>query len=496
MFAKYEIIYIIIFIIYVIIVFLLLSKKQISPKTIRSTHTNLSNICSTGTVYDENKNGCKIDDESLFDQMFKQKYIKLNKFKNNLELDLNNYDKESITNKWFDVWYKNNGFSCEKVLEKSSGCKLDCKNNSLHCSNWRGNTYKDNFSNGDRIGCSNNKCVCKNGYCAINGICVSPFKIDKNKNYNSICCPSCIDIDAENGGCAGKYICDTKSSCPLESIVEYPGIVFKLKQGKTMPSIKTNSTRGHHIIFDDNTFELDTEKINNNLNEYECAVGCVDKGITDIECSKKCLPKMWTWLPLFENDSGGLPGAFRGFFQLDMPVEEMDIDVSNYKPFYCPPGTCSVDRPIESIKNCKNCRDCEIIQDSNSPNELNTVNSCGSCKDCEITLLDNTGVTNATIECNSSTIKGCENCKKLSMSGVNFFNTRPFMCDTCNKIKNACKLYTLNPYTYKNGEEIRSSDAVIYNIGQELSSVNRRTKKKDFLFNTSGIFTDYLCEYN
>jgi len=427
--------------------------------------------------------------------------------------------------KWFITWVDNGAYSCKKTIRNGicnipdSDCNAACS--CMDCAGWRGGNSTDCTGRGiggGRVMCNHtnsstpNMCQCTDGHCAVNGLCVSPYVLSNTDGKN--CCPGCAYVPPNKiGGCAGSVDCDPSSQCK-ESIVELPGVRFipdlndprvvlvntKCESGDSDdPSCfhpdHPNATRRQAFIKIktdiNNPFDSLCPRDYNTAsgeNEYECALKCGNTGgmfdgdqTTDsqVECSKRCLPKIWRWYPVFEEMPNSDLRYTGGYYQSDelMRYLPSDIDLR-----VCPSGTCEtkLNQPIDftQFNNCTECNQCgyEYSKYMNNNGFQDIKYECGSCKQCLLDQVTENGE-NYQVTCKNMT--NCNTCKNeardLVFKGVNFNE-----CDTCletdpNDPKSGCKVYTLDPYENIDGGVEYHKDSISYNHGGDPYDVDNGT---------------------
>jgi hypothetical protein len=257
----------------------------------------------------------------------------------------------------------------------------------------------NNKDNVHRVSCEQsddliNRCVCAYPYTPVNGICVIPYKFDPSIDYRP-CCPSCVYEES----CVGEEQC--KGVCE-EQIVEYPGIRYSCDNIDTGRNITQTEFDNHCKI--DNDYR--------GKNEYQCAYECKESGI---ECSKRCLPKLWKWDKLVVDET------VVGYTQSHNIIQ---FEHDTVKAEYCPPDdeSCQIKWEPEGndkIKNCEECTDC-FWKLNNITDEYEY--SCNKCKNC---YMNNSF---GKIKCNNST--DCHGCTELFDFTKSRRNT--ITCNFCN----------------------------------------------------------------
>lgn len=568
----------------------------------------LKSLCGLGTKPKGQR--CVPDNEVITDILIDQKFI--NTVDGNIVFtpDYNPSIELPAIPDWFNHWKDKGTYSCQKVISwgecniPGNNCESPCRCGD--CAGWRGGnlTDCDNKTIGKgRVWCNlepgepytfngePDKCECAYGYCAINGLCVSPYLMNGTKN-NKRCCPECaFKSPDKQGGCAGGVICDPNIQCE-EAIVEVPGKQYKFDMNnqtiKDHVKIVTelcpsSSTIGdcYHPQNDDARRQQPYVKVSptdsNNLqslignpvntahgqNEYDCALKCGDiqddtefsgtinsvtglsnrlitvqtnttfsfneiqngdyviisgvegnknangrflvdnvqpstKGSfrlvdsssngnyisggtfvrekrqltvgSQVECSKRCLPKLWRWYPIFDNSEGSL-NYTGGYYQSDELMRYLSSEVSLK---ICPPETCPTEQNIPEFSTFNNCTECEgcKYEYADFPNGNGFYDSkytCERCNQCLITQPDGLNDTNQIVCKNMTNCDTCINAiQSTVIQGVNYNE-----CDTCtdkteDDPKSGCKVYTLDPYiTNTEGVAKFRPEATTYNHGAD-----------------------------
>jgi hypothetical protein len=313
---------------------------------------------------------------------------------------------------------------------------------------------------------------CKQGYCYVNGICVNPYEV--TLPIDNTCCPPCIYTPVSEGGCAGKFACDSSNPCKKERKVEYPGTQITSFDGDgrcenklaTSPQCTAQSTdecwsadnpdqskRQPYKYYMDAGFENICKEVTlcdsfNGKNEFDCALSCLDKGLSQKDCSKRCLPKLWRWYPVFAK-VGGQPKTFRGFMQSD----ELMQDIKEAVPplLYCPPDTCVYVRDLGKnplLNNCTGCSD--IVSRVSEDNPKDNFSSSSKCERCSLNIDDvdsgDCGNQTKTLVCKD--FNDCSGCARIKTNPNPLFDDYENKCQQCytNDINKSCRFYTRIPY--------------------------------------------------
>lgn len=218
---------------------------------------------------------------------------------------------------WYASWMFNGGETCTKTISYDNGyAGVGCACGD--CAGWRGGTAINCSGNSlnsvdseHRVYCTsmqnNSVCACADGYCPMGGLCVHPFKprIPGGKRG----CPSCITKRKSQGGCAGIMVCDPNEPL-IENLVEYPGKRYECK----LDTIDNDYYYAKNVLNFTSQKDMDAVCKESNeyrdVNEYECAWDCIRKYDNQEECSKKCLPKLYTWGKINVN------GELQGYYQI------------------------------------------------------------------------------------------------------------------------------------------------------------------------------------
>ena len=505
------------------------------------------NGCGSGTKIND-EGVCIVDNEDIVNTLIENKFILYDSIKKDVVfVPSNNYSdvKQEAQPKWYRYWLdETNGFDGEKVISwgicniENNNCQSPCR--CSDCAGWRGGNSTD--CAGTKIGSGRvfcnltpgepgslditvrDQCECNNGYNAVNGLCVSPYKINDSSSLN--CCPQCVFTSPAEGGCAGTVQCDTNNICE-ESKVDSPGgnkfppLRFKVnipdprvnivdnecvdgetelcwsKDGiakKSSPYIVVNTDSIN--IFDD-ILEIDDNFVAEGENEFECVLKCgdtnglydgEDKRVTSqLECSKMCLPHLWLWYPVFENVDGNNL-VLRGYHQSEKLLRYM---AKNIELTHCKNNSCivslSVNPDFSRINNCTGCKGCKF----NYSNILNNNGfedreyNCDSCDICYFDQEDNP----EPIVCKN--LVGCRNCqytpKDLTILGFEQINT----CNSCNALgsEDGCKIYTKDPYV---GENNFRNGVSVYNKGGDPNNIDYYGVGGAYNPNSRNSYCDYV----
>ena len=231
---------------------------------------------------------------------------------------------------WYAQWLASGGETCAKTISYDnvySGVGCACGD----CAGWRGGTAincsGDNINDAEaanrlrstpegvdsehRVYCrsvqNNSACACAGGYCPMGGLCVHPFK--PRVPGGKIGCPSCITTPKSQGGCAGTMVCDPNEPL-IENLVEYPGKRYECKLGALDDDYYYAKNELNYTS--QASMDADCKESNEyrGVNEYQCAWECIRKYKNQEECSKKCLPKLYTWGKINVN------GQLQGYYQI------------------------------------------------------------------------------------------------------------------------------------------------------------------------------------
>lgn len=329
--------------------------------------------------------------------------------------------------------------------------------------------------------------ICNEGYCYVNGICVSPYKIGDSLNSVN-CCPPCIYTPVSQGGCAGKFACDENLPCREEKKVEYPGTQIKCTNPSDYsvapkctndsvtecwdPNHPDDSKKYPYILLSNNNTcqEVSLCDSYNGKNEFECSLTCLEDSLSQKECSKRCLPKLWRWYPVFAQVAGQTR-SFRGFMQSDQLMKDLDPkDVPPLK--YCPPNTCVYDRDLGKnprLTRCTDCTDCEVRR--NEDRWEDTVHVCGKCSQCILDIPDidsgDCGEQIKTLVCKN--LNTCSSCVTKKANQDILFDVLENTCNSCylpnDPLRGGCNFYTRIPYKNDtiNKKISRRPEVVTYN---------------------------------
>lgn len=480
-----------------------------SSISVRSTQT-----CGLGTK--EDNGTCIPDEQQIAEILINSKFIQYDTKKQDIVF-VPSYQYEDTNRqqqpKWYSVWLENN----EKRLITNGLCNIpgnNCKApcSCADCAGWRGGNTTDcdqkDLGLPGRVFCNLNPqndsilefndpdmCECKNGYTAVNGLCVSPYKFSDN------CCPACASVSPLLGGCAGTTRCDPNKTCteqtvetpggdqfpPLELLVTLPHPNILVVDNQCSPT-NTDScwspdnsdhrkTSPHIIIKTSPTQPLSslaaptTHRVNGE-NEYQCAFKCGDtqglytddrRASTQLECSKMCLPHLWLWYPVFEDNGQSL--QFRGYHQSSQLVQYMSQQI---QLTYCGSSDCfteiNTNPDFTKLNNCTNCTNCSFKY-SNLLNNNGFREKQYTCEKCDICYFEDN------LTCKN--VSSCSNCQytpeDLAILGFPQYNT----CNSCTQpAADSCRVYTQNPYldngTFRQG-------ATTYNKGQQYDPSTRKS---------------------
>ena len=221
---------------------------------------------------------------------------------------------------WYAQWLESGGETCTKTIsdnyDETIGVGCACGD----CAGWRGGTAincSGKSINGvdseHRVYCrsmqNKSACACADGYCPVGGLCVHPFK--PRVPGSKIGCPSCINTPKLKGGCAGTMVCDPNEPL-IENLVEYPGKRYECKLGALDDDYYYDQLLSQLNYTSQASMDADCKESNEyrGVNEYQCAWECIRKYNNQEECSKKCLPKLYTWGKI------NLNGQLQGYYQL------------------------------------------------------------------------------------------------------------------------------------------------------------------------------------
>jgi len=513
-----------------IIIFIILSYKFGKEKFIDLFSNNRNNyiypeqlkeLCGNGTKPEGQE--CVPDNDYVAKQLIKQKLIRKDDDGSIVFTPDLNYDENiKEVSKWFYHWTDNGSYSCQKLITKGicnisgNNCNAPCRCGD--CAGWRGGNINDCNNKdvgGGRVFCNltpgepftfsgePDKCECSYGHCAVNGLCVAPYEMSGTMDSKR-CCPACAFKSPDKlGGCSGGVKCDPNIQCS-EAIVELPGVKFlpdlsneRVVKVSNLCSSITDTRECYHpehvnamkkqeyIIIkpnSSNSFSNLCPQDTNTAagdNEYECALKCGDtNGLypdkdqtvnNQVECSKRCLPKLWRWYPVFEELSDGSGTRYTGgYYQSDELVRYLSSDV-NLR--VCPENTCETElnKPIDftEFHNCTECNQClyKYSEYKNNNGFQDMQYNCESCKKCILDQVSENGL-NYQIACKN--MIGCNTCKNSIQEIEGVINE----CDTCTGAipdddNSGCKVYTLDPYVSKDGFIEYHPDSKVYNHGAD-----------------------------
>jgi hypothetical protein len=464
----------------------------------------LEELCGNGTKPEGQQ--CVPDNDFVAAQLIRQKFIRENAGEIVFTPDINFDNNVKEVPNWFYYWTDNGSYSCQtKIIDgvcniNENNCHSFCQ--SGDCAGWRGGNINDCNNTdvgGGRVSCDSLLCECSYGHCAVNGLCVSPYIMDGTKNSKR-CCPKCSWKSPDKlGGCSGGAMCDPNIECD-EAIVELPGWIkynpnladHRVVKVDTLCSDINSTEECYHpnhvnamkrqeyiVVKPDSSWygfsALCPEDTNtaSGENEYECANKCGDtNGVfsndqtvdSQVECSKRCLPKLWRWYPVFEKLSNTSELRYTGgYYQSDELMRYLDSDIELRT---CPDNTCETElsEPIDftQFNNCTECNQClyKYSEYKNNNGFQDMQYNCDSCKQCILDLKDGQQVI-------CKNMVNCNTCRNAvdDIQGIDFNE-----CDTCegaleNDVTAGCKVYTRDPYVDRGNSIDYHSDSEIYNHG-------------------------------
>ena len=470
-------------------------------------------ICGLGTSFDAKTNFCKPDEGKLISALIDLKNIAIS-YDNSIHYDpLLQFTKIVPTPGWYAKWTDIGGpLVCKTsfvasdpyagklytdmkyagIYENKTCCfkypEYDATNTCFVNNNITSAGQAANVRNTQQYTAENIHYIfssdigqCKQGYCYVNGICVSPYEV--TWPIDSVCCPPCIYTPTSEGGCAGKFACDSSKPCENERKVEYPGTQITSFDGRcenklaTSPQCTAQSKSTDECWSVDNKddskkqpykymedgFEDICKEVTlcesfNGKNEFDCALSCLTDNLSQKDCSKRCLPKLWRWYPVFAKVGG--QKTFRGFMQSDELMQDIQEPIPPL--LYCPPDTCVYARDFgknPALLGCTGCTGCaSVIYEGNRGVENRY--GCNKCKQCELDIIPvdsgDCGNQTKTLVCcerdkNGDCIdsyKKCTSCKREKVDTNPLFNVYEDKCDQCptEDINKSCKFYTRVPY--------------------------------------------------
>lgn len=490
-------------------------------------------ICGTGTKLDPSTQKCVPDEQQILTQLIDQDYVQ---YIDDEIIFVPGYDPgtpKPPLPPWFINWVDIGAYSCQTQITHGvcsipgNNCHAPCR--CADCAGWRGGNVTDcngqalgdastgrvwcNLEPGDSFSFQGepDRCECAAGYCAVNGLCVSPYKHSANNSSklvedSNLCCPECSwKSPNETGGCAGATKCNPHIKCE-ESKVEYPGNkIFNpdfTKSNVTLidqkcvngddnaegicwhPGQTDARFRSGYVIvapgqgesFSSLCPELDNSAAGQN--EYECAIKCGDRVSGDsggeyntvnsqLECSRRCLPKLWRWFPVFEKLSTGELVFRDGYFQGEelMRYLPSEVDVN-----YCPQGVCEVSLNLPDFTEFNNCVECTECKWMFSPYENNNgfqdrKYECNKCKKCILDQISEGGQTYQ-VECDN--MENCNTCNDIGANLTLVSGLSQNECDTClskGSGDSGCKVTTKDPYRFANNNYDFHAGAQKYNHG-------------------------------
>lgn len=499
-------------------------------------------LCGTGTRADTTTQKCVPDNEQILTQLIDQQYIQ--EIDNDIVFVPGYTPNVTIPiPSWFIQWTDSGAYSCQKEITRGictipgNNCHAPCR--CADCAGWRGGNVTDckgkpvghgrvwcNLEPGEPFSFKGepDRCQCASGFCAVNGLCVSPYTHLSSSEFKdlsepNLCCPECSWMPpSEEGGCAGYTKCNPDLKCH-ESRVEYPGNkifgpnfassnVSLVLNRCTSPSDNAEENLCWHPDHEDARFraayviinptssesfdtlcpELDNSA--SGQNEYECALKCgnvipgdeaysneYNTVSSQIECSRRCLPKLWRWLPVYEKLANGNLRFADGYYQSEELLRYLPPDV---KLSYCPEGKCevSLSEPpdFSQINNCSECTGCRWIFSpyANNNGFQDRKYECDKCKKCILDQVNENG--NAyQVECTD--MIHCNTCTDIGTNLTLITGLSQNECDVCldndpNVYNSGCKVTTKDPYKYDGTKYVFQSGADVYNHGGNPGNVS------------------------
>lgn len=470
----------------------------------RQSQMVLASGCGFGTILKDGE--CVPDDTYIAQQMINHTdFITIKNHQAVLEIGKDKIEHEALP-EWYVTWLEDErGFQCNRLIDlgicniDGNNCHAPCR--CADCAGWRGGNSttcntKDIPGDSGRVRCNQkpgfdyalsysqgeyDKCECEEGYCAVNGLCVAPFERKDN------CCPGCINLPPNvTGGCDGTLKCDKSKTCEPNVVVP-PGQQYQCEEGSfqivenvcepgTTPGLDNECVDVNggdarfaqpYILIKQAENPICNEvksTVGFGLNEYECAVNCgndyidstgtvVPKVDSQLECSKRCLPKIWRWFPVFEIASD-LERSFKGYHQSDTLVQYAP-DTVNLK--YCPGGKCEYDQKYGNytiFEDCTDCTECTYHFENLDFSESSDYYQCKKCGNCKPPLkqLGDLGKFED-VRCNNMT--GCRNCVEVIQPGGGVFPDKSLNkcsgCENWEGLSDGCVIYTTNPYIFEDG---------------------------------------------
>ena len=259
---------------------------------------------------------------------------------------------------WYAQWLESGGETCTKTIsdnyDETKGVGCACGD----CAGWRGGTAincsgasitPEGVDSEHRVYCrsvqNKSACACAGGYCPMGGLCVHPFKprvaggkrgcpscittpksqktptlnwpgtsqcsISHSTNEVTIASAAALASNMPKGGCAGTMVCDPNEPL-IENLVEYPGKRYECKLGALDDNYYYDQLLSQLNYTSQASMDADCTESDEyrGVNEYQCAWECIRKYNNQEECSKKCLPKLYTWGKI------NLNGQLQGYYQL------------------------------------------------------------------------------------------------------------------------------------------------------------------------------------
>jgi len=277
--------------------------------------------------------------------------------------------------------------------------------------------------------------------CNENKSCVGySFNNDKTEFYSTITGCTVSDGAATGGTSGGSKQYFTKSTY-IDNSYAPNGRKYVLKNSNidTAKYLCDNNNECKYINYDPSTKTSSFYKsitgsvINNNFTSLEKS-NCGEE-IDELQCSRRCLPKLWNWKDL------KVGGKVIGKYQTPNLFKYESGETK-----YCPIGDSTCEKSVNTpsvLNNCENCTDCfwELNIDTNLYDY-----SCNKCEYC----LPGTG----DIKCTNLT--NCKKCDQLISNPVK--SKENLTCSSCESSQNCNTLnleenqkQTENLKTYNSG---------------------------------------------
>jgi hypothetical protein len=419
--SKVILVFTIIFIVVLVIISITSVVVSSIPIDIKDFFGDTQQVCSDFTIESVTDKGrmCIPDDNALIKYLLDNKYLITSKTNAKVAIGL---DTKLIPLENWQIEWQNYGVNCNRTANFGWDPLLA----------GIGRIVKSQ-TGGD---------MCNQNTCYVNGLCVSPYET------NASCCPGCAGIAVQDGGCAGKVLCDPNANCGQMTKVEYPGTVLTCAQDPIIaPPCSEGVTKGDcwspnhvdeqrrvpYVTWNSTCTESSLCAMNDGKNEFECAIGC--KGLSQRQCSRLCFPKMWKWYQVLKDN---VP---IGFWESEELMGVTDTPVK-----YCKDQGCVYSRDLGTNPEANMCSGCDSCNNISEFNGKIGNYFCNNCKKCKLNVkpADTGDCGDLGQEISCVNLNKCTGCQK---NKYNFFGTiSENTCGQCAISPNSCVFHTKNPF--------------------------------------------------